>query len=108
MYERIAASFLRTLSITVTSPADIKFARYCAGIRSVSIAAKRLLTFSASFPVFFRASTTGDKGGMYQTIGIVRYSGWSGRATLYSFANLYTGEFFAASSQSSGIPSFLA
>jgi len=30
-----------------------------------------------------RASTTGDSGGMYQTIGIVRYSGCSGSATSY-------------------------
>jgi hypothetical protein len=37
---------------------------------------------SASSPVSRTTSTTGDSGGMYQTIGMVRYSGWRGSATL--------------------------
>ena len=37
---------------------------------------------SASSPVSLTTSTTGDSGGMYQTIGMVRYSGCSGSATL--------------------------
>ena len=35
----------------------------------------------ASCPSRLTASTTGDSGGMYQTIGMVRYSGCNGRAT---------------------------
>ncbi len=46
------------------------------------MAANRLPLSSASSPVSCTTSTTGDNGGMYQTIGIVRYSGCSGRATL--------------------------
>ena len=51
-------------------------------MRSASIAANRLPLSSASSPVSLTTSTTGDSGGMYQTIGIVRYSGCSGSATL--------------------------
>ncbi len=36
---------------------------------------------SPSKPSAVSASTTGDSGGTYQTIGMVRYSGCSGRAT---------------------------
>src|SRR5699024_4846257 len=50
----------------------------------------------------------GLNGGTYQTIGNVRYSGCNGNANLCWFANLYTGEFCAASIQSSLMPSFLA
>jgi hypothetical protein len=46
----------------------------------------------------------GESGGMYQTIGIVRYSGCNGSATLYFLASAYTGERRAASSQSGGMP----
>ena len=46
------------------------------------MAANRLPLSSASSPVSLTTSTTGDSGGMYQTIGIVRYSGCSGSATL--------------------------
>ena len=47
----------------------------------------------------------GDSGGTYQTMGMVRYSGCSGRATRRVLASAYTGDLRAASSQSSGIPS---
>lgn len=45
------------------------------------MAANRLLLSSASNPVSATTLTTGESGGMYQTIGIVRYSGCSGSAT---------------------------
>lgn len=45
---------------------------------------------------------------MYQTIGIVRYSGCSGSATPYSKISLWIGERRAASSQSSAMPSLRA
>ena len=51
------------------------------------------------------ASDTGDSGGTYQTIGIVRYSGCSGSATRYVLASAYTGEVCAAAIQSSLMPS---
>ena len=82
MYDRIAASFFSTPFTGATSPAVKRFARYSTGIRRVSIAPKRLSTSSASYPVSLMTSTTGDNGGMYQTIGIVRYSGCRGSATL--------------------------
>ena len=47
----------------------------------------------------------GDSGGMYQTIGSVRYSGCSGKATFHSIAIFQTGDFARASIQSSGTPS---
>ena len=45
---------------------------------------------------------------MYQTIGMVRYSGCSGSATLKCLIRAYTGDFAAASSQSDGMPLALA
>ncbi len=47
----------------------------------------------------------GDSGGMYQTIGSVRYSGCSGKATFQSIAIFQIGLTLAASIQSSGTPS---
>ena len=47
----------------------------------------------------------GESGGTYQTIGSVRYSGWSGKAIFQSIAIFQTGERFAASIQSCGTPS---
>jgi hypothetical protein len=35
--------------------------------------------------------TTGDSGGMYQTMGMVRYSGCSGKATLKVISLLWCG-----------------
>ena len=57
------------------------------GMRSASIAPKRLSADSPSWPVSVSRSTTGDSGGTYQTIGIVRYSGCSGSATRYCLAS---------------------
>ncbi len=68
------------------------------------MAANRLPFASASSPVSATASTTGDSGGMYQTIGIVRYSGCSGSATLYVLIRAQIGERCAASIQSRGMP----
>jgi len=50
----------------------------------------------------------GDSGGTYQTIGSVRYSGCSGRASFQSTAILYTGDFCAASITDIGTPSACA
>ena len=73
-------------------------------MRSASMAPNRLPASSPSWPVFARTSTTGDSGGMYQTIGIVRYSGCSGSATSNSMISSQIGELLAASIQSSGMP----
>ena len=86
------------------SPAVNSSARYSTGMRSWSIAANRLPVASASSPVSATTSTTGDSGGMYQTIGIVRYSGCSGSATLYVLISDQIGERCAASIQSCGMP----
>ena len=68
------------------------------------MAPKMLPASSPSCPVAVSASTTGDSGGMYQTIGIVRYSGCSGSATSYRLISAWIGERCAASIQSRGIP----
>ena len=70
---------------------------------------RRLLTsgispFTPIWPAF-AAAVIGESGGMYQTIGSVRYSGCSGSATFQSIAIFHTGLFFAAASQASGMPS---
>ena len=54
------------------------------------------------------ADWIGDSGGIYQTIGSVRYSGCSGKATFHSMAIFQTGDLRAAYSQASGIPSLRA
>ena len=100
----MAASFWSTSRTTSTSPALSSSARYSSGMRRASIAPNRLPPASASWPWSLSRSTTGDNGGMYQTMGMVRYSGCSGRATLKCLISAYTGDFAAASSQSSGIP----
>ena len=41
---------------------------------------------------------------MYQTIGMVRYSGCRGSATLYLLINAWIGDRCAASTQSRGMP----
>src|SRR3546814_10045305 len=51
------------------------------------------------------ADWIGDKGGTYQTIGKVRYSGCSGKAIFQSIAIFHTGDFCAPMIQSSGTPS---
>ena len=87
MWARIAARVVSTRSISPVSPAVNSSARYSSGIRSASIAPNRTSAFSASCPWSRSRSTTGDSGGMYQTIGMVRYSGCSGSATLYFLAS---------------------
>ena len=75
MNARIAAKMCSERDTGSTSPAVNSSARYSMGIRSDLMAPNRLPASSASLPVSRRASTTGDSGGMYQTIGMVRYSG---------------------------------
>ena len=58
----------------------------------------------SSRPAAPAASSTGDSGGTYQTIGRVRYSGCSGRAIRYSLISFHTGEAMAASIHSCGWP----
>src|SRR5512142_828094 len=73
-------------------------------MRSASIAPNRLPAASASCPVSRSTSTTGDSGGMYQTMGSVRYSGCSGSATSNRLISAHTGERCAACTQSCGMP----
>ena len=51
------------------------------------------------------ADWIGESGGTYQTIGSVRYSGCSGKATFHSIAIFQIGERLAPSSQLSAMPS---
>jgi hypothetical protein len=104
MYDRIAASRRRTASTGLTSPAVNSSARYSMGIRRASMAAKRVPPSSASKPVSRTTSTTGESGGMYQTIGMVRYSGCRGSATLKVLISAQIGERCAARTQSREIP----
>ena len=60
---------------------------YCT-LGRAEIAANSVRPSSPSFPEAATTSTTGDSGGMYQTIGRVRYSGCSGRASFQSTAIL--------------------
>ena len=73
-------------------------------MRSASIAPNRFGAASASCPVSRSTSTTGDSGGMYQTMGRVRYSGCSGSATSNRLISAHTGERCAALTQSCGMP----
>ena len=50
------------------------------------------------------ADWIGESGGTYQTMGSVRYSGWSGKATFHSIAIFQMGEAIAAISHWSGMP----
>ena len=50
-------------------------------MRRVSIAREQVAAVLRVLAGVLTTSTTGESGGMYQTIGIVRYSGWSGSAT---------------------------
>ena len=78
------------------------------GMRSESIAPNRLGPDSPSCPVSVSTSTTGLSGGMYQTIGSVRYSGCRGSATLKRLISAQIGDRCAASTQSRGIPASAA
>ena len=60
-------------------------------MRRVSMAPNRLAGSSPSWPVRVSASTTGESGGTYQTMGMVRYSGCRGSATLYLLISAWTG-----------------
>ena len=104
MYARIAASVRSTRSTGAVSPAVNNPARYSIGMRRAEIAPNRLSTFSPSCASRLIASTTGESGGTYQTIGMVRYSGCSGNATRYCLISAYTGERRADSNHSSVIP----
>ncbi len=95
MYARIAARRLSTPRTTSSSPAVRMFARYWTGIRSSSIAGKTSSGSASGSPSASTPSTsdiTGESGGMYQTIGSVRYSGCSGSAIRQSIASFQTGE----------------
>ncbi|MNW63710.1 hypothetical protein D3C74_419380 [compost metagenome] len=92
-------------STGTVSPAVKSPARYSSGMRSLEIAANRVRGSSPSLPDEPTTSTTGDSGGMYQTMGMVRYSGCSGSATRYFWMRAQIGEAWAAAIQSSGIPS---
>ncbi|ETJ01909.1 MAG: hypothetical protein Q605_AUC01038G0001 [Actinomyces urogenitalis DORA_12] len=77
----MAASLRSESSTGLVSPAVSNPARYSNGMRISATAASSTRWSSASMPVEATSSTTGDSGGMYQTIGMVRYSGCRGRAT---------------------------
>ena len=81
MSVRTAASVRSTRRTGPGSPAVNRLARYSAGMRSASMAAKTWSGSASSYPAACTMSATGDSGGMYQTIGSVRYSGCSGSAT---------------------------
>ncbi len=81
MYDRMAARRRSTRSTGAVSPAVNSPARYSSGMRIFEIAANSVRPSSPSFPEAATTSTTGDSGGMYQTIGSVRYSGCRGSAT---------------------------
>ena len=67
------------------SPAVSRLARYLTGMRNwlTSGISPLLPTWPA-----LAAALIGDSGGTYQTIGSVRYSGCSGRATFHCTAIL--------------------
>ena len=67
---------------------------------------ERTSGISPSWPILpaSAADWIGESGGTYQTIGSVRYSGWSGKATFHSIAIFQIGERMAPSIQFSGMP----
>jgi hypothetical protein len=68
-----------------SSPAVSRLARYFSGMRRLRTSGSS--PFMPISPACAR-DCTGDSGGMYQTIGSVRYSGCSGSATRQSTAIL--------------------
>ncbi|MNT84471.1 hypothetical protein D3C72_2244830 [compost metagenome] len=66
-------------------PAVSRLARYWIGMRRSFTSG--MMPFSPIRP-FSSADWIGDSGGMYHTIGNVRYSGCSGKATFHSIAIL--------------------
>ena len=81
MCERMAARRRRASSTGPVSPAVNSPARYSSGMRISETAVSSTLWSSPSRPAAATSSTTGLSGGMYHTMGMVRYSGCSGRAT---------------------------
>src|SRR5450756_3028224 len=78
-----------------SSPAVSRLARYFIGMRSDLTSG-----ISPSSPILpaEAAEVIGDSGGTYQTIGKVRYSGCSGKATFHYLAMFQIGDILAASS----------
>ena len=81
MCERMAARRRSTRSTTSVSPAVNRPARYSSGMRISDTAVSRTRWSSPSRPAAATSSTSGLNGGMYHTMGRVRYSGWIGSAT---------------------------
>src|SRR3546814_17954745 len=71
-------------------PAVSRFARYLTGMRKERTSGMPLSTPIAPASA---ADWIGDKGGTYQTIGKVRYSGCSGKAIFQSIAIFHPGGF---------------
>ena len=103
MYARIASIRSSASATGASSPAVSRLARYWSGMRSERTSGIR--SSSRSISPFSAADWIGLSGGMYQTMGRVRYSGCSGKATFQSTAIFQTGESLAASIQLSGTPS---
>ncbi|MCY1240428.1 hypothetical protein D9M72_532760 [compost metagenome] len=72
-------------STGITSPAVSRLARYLTGMRRLFTSG--ITPFRPMWPAS-AADWIGDSGGMYQTIGRVRYSGCSGKAIFHSHAIL--------------------
>src|SRR5699024_5618165 len=88
---RMTAIFFKTTRICSVSPAVNMFARYSIGILILSIAGKISFT-SELLPLPSIVFIIGLSGGIYQTIGMVRYSGCNGKAIFQSIIILYSGE----------------
>ena len=101
---RTAASLRSTARMVAVFPAVNRLARYSDGDAQRVDGGEDLAVRLAAGSVAWATSATGDSGGMYQTIGRVRYSGCSGSATRCRTASSYTGERCAASIQSRGMP----
>ena len=72
-----------------SSPAVSRLARYLRGMRS-----ERTSGMAPSLPILpaSAADWMGESGGTYHTIGSVRYSGCSGKATFHSIAIFQVGD----------------
>ena len=80
MNRRIAASRASERRTGSGSPAAMKLARYSTGIRISSTVGEQALGVELAAVAGSTMLSTGESGGTYQTIGIVRYSGCSGSA----------------------------
>ena len=92
---RIASIRSSASATGFSSPAVSRLARYLSGMRSERTSGIR--SSSTSISPFSAADWIGLSGGMYQTMGSVRYSGCSGKATFQSIAIFQTGDSLAAS-----------